>query len=80
MDTPIWPSSNLVAVVPHNTTLLSLPARQLYIGVAGDVTVLTQAGSTITFKGVSTGGVIGPFYVVRVNATGTTATDIVAFI
>ena len=79
MDTPIWPSSLLSTVVPSNATNFTQIARQLYVGVGGDVTVLTQNDVVITFKNVGSGSTIGPFFIKRVNATGTTATDIVAF-
>jgi glutamate synthase domain-containing protein 1 len=80
MDTPIWPSSSLLTVTPSNSTILASVARQLYVGTGGDVTVLTVDNQVILFKNVGTAQVIGPFFVKRVNATGTTATDIVAFI
>lgn len=79
MDTPIWPSSLLSSVAPSNTVNFTNIARQLYIGTAGDVAVLTQSDVVITFKNVGAGSTIGPFFIKRVNATGTTATDIVAF-
>lgn len=53
--------------------------RGLYIGVAGDVTVImasdTGTGTSVTFKAVPLG--ILPIEVRRVKATGTAATNIV---
>lgn len=80
MDTPTWPSDTLVAVTPHDSTNFTSIVRQLYVGVTGDVVVVTQAGVVITFKAVPAGASIGPFFIKRVNATGTTATNIVAFV
>lgn len=49
----------------------------LYVGVEGNVRVLTIGGDTVTFTGVQ-GGTFVPVQVLRVFATGTTATSIVA--
>jgi hypothetical protein len=49
----------------------------LYVGGFGDLKVDTVGGDTITFVGVN-GGTFFPVQVMRVWATGTTATDIVA--
>ncbi len=69
-----------VAVTPSNTVDLSPYAKALYIGVAGDVTVLpvnaTDDANTVTFANHPVGYM--PVQVRRVLATGTTATGIVA--
>ena len=80
MNNPTWPSSSLIAVVPSNTVNFASSARQLYIGNAGNVSVLTDDNQTVLFKNVNAGSVIGPFFIKRVNLTGTTALDIIAFI
>lgn len=49
----------------------------LYVGVAGDVKVQTVGGDDVVFTGVLAGSFI-PVQVLRVFATGTTATNIVA--
>ena len=77
-DTDQSPALNAVAVTPHDSTNLAEPSRALYIGVTGDVSLeLTESGSAIVFKNVPAGTVL-PVRVSRVNATATTATDIVA--
>lgn len=48
----------------------------LYVGVAGDLKVRTVAGDDVVFVGMQAG--FFPVNVLRVFATGTTATDIVA--
>ena len=48
----------------------------LYVGVAGNLRVTTSAGNDVTFVGVQVG--FFPVNVIKVWATGTTATDIVA--
>lgn len=49
----------------------------IYVGVTGNVVVVWQDGSTSTFKGVPAGTVLS-VQARRVNATNTTATDLVA--
>lgn len=77
---PTWPGQSLFAVTPSNTVDFTYVARQLYVGTAGDVTVVTEDGAVVLFKSVPEGSTIGPFFVKRVNATGTTASNIVAFV
>lgn len=73
------PSYKVFAVTPSDSVNFSAEVRQLYIGVGGNVTVVNQDGTTCQFVGLSAGSVIGPFFIKRVNATGTTASSIVAF-
>lgn len=49
----------------------------LYIGSGGDLTVLTVGGDEETFYNIQDGSFL-PVQVLRVFATGTTATNIVA--
>lgn len=66
------------AVTPSDSVDLAYPARRLYIGVGGNVTVDLVGGATsVLYKNVGTGQTL-PLFVKRVRATGTTATDIVA--
>jgi hypothetical protein len=66
-----------VAVTPDDATLLPYTATSLWIGGAGNVSILTPYGSTLVFTAVAAGTLL-PFAANRVNATGTTATLIVA--
>jgi hypothetical protein len=70
-----------IAVTPSDSTNFVFSAapheaRYLYVGVTGDVTLVTPDGQTVLFKAHPVG------YLwcrcVRVNATATTATNIVA--
>jgi len=74
------------AVVTSDTVNISSISAQdgkgnngcvLYVGVAGNVKVLTVGGDEVTFTGVLAGSFI-PVQVLRVFATGTTATNILA--
>lgn len=70
------PASGAIAVTPSDTVNMAT-CRALYIGVAGDVSVI-PANSTVAV--VFTAAPVGilPVQVRRVNAAGTTATNIVA--
>lgn len=65
---------NAAAVTPHDSTNLTAPGL-LYVGGAGDISVLTAGGQTVTFSAVPAGSFL-PVVVLRVNATSTTATNI----
>lgn len=71
------PGEDAGAVTPSDSTNLTLTARALYIGGAGNVTVLTASNTVVTFSNLQTGTIL-PIRARRVNATGTTATNIVA--
>jgi hypothetical protein len=49
----------------------------IYVGVGGNVRVLTAQGDDVTFVGVQAGGVV-PVQVLKVFATSTTATNMLA--
>jgi len=70
------------AVTPNDSADLALgTCRALYVGAAGDISIddLTgeAAGESVVFVGVTAGSIL-PVQTARVNATGTTATSIVA--
>lgn len=53
-------------------------AVNVYVGVTGDVSVRdASGGAAVLFKGVPAGSVL-PVQVIGINASGTTATDLVA--
>ena len=69
--------SDSVYIVPLINEAGGAPTTGLYIGGTGDVTCLNASGAAILFKAVPVGTTL---YIEtqRVNATGTTATNIVA--
>ena len=69
------PASDAFAVVLDEDRV----ARALYIGSGGDVSVVTVEGSTVTFVGL-TGSMVLPVSISRVNASGTTATNILGLV
>jgi hypothetical protein len=66
-----------VAVTPSDSTVLA-PTRGLYIGGTGNVIVDFADGTTGVLLTAPALGVILPISVVKVKATGTTATAILA--
>ena len=79
MINPTWPSPELVAITPSDTTTYAQPIRQLYVGTGGDVTVVDQKDNVVLFTGVLDGFYITPIYIKQVKSTGTTAQNLVAF-
>jgi hypothetical protein len=72
------PNSSFRTVTPSDTySIKGGPARALYVGGAGDVAALNENGVAVTFTAVPAGAVL-PIVTSRVNATNTTATNIVA--
>lgn len=83
LEREIRPIRGGETVTPHDSNGYTLAddvpyARGLYLGTAGQVTVVTPEGGTITFANLAA-GVVHPIASIRVNDTGTDAlTDIVA--
>jgi len=73
---PDSPSVDQVSITPNDGADLLSPVSSLYVGVSGNVTLVGAKGNTVTFVGVP-GGTILPVAVVRVLATGTTATNLI---
>jgi len=66
------------AITPNDSTDLPLGiCRAIYVGVGGDISIDDLSGETVVFKNAISGSVI-PVQTARVNATGTTATDLIA--
>jgi hypothetical protein len=72
----IAPYCRFAAVTPNDNTDLSPISEAIMVGATGDVVVNDAQGNTITLKALQV-GVIYPFRVARIKATGTTATNIV---
>lgn len=70
------PGWDAVAVTPSDVTVLD-KFRGLYIGVAGNVALVTPNGTTTTFVGLAAGSIL-PVAGTKVMSTNTTATSIVA--
>jgi len=70
------PGVKYAAVTASDSVNYSEPARALYVGVAGDVVVVGLDGTAVTFSNLPVG--IHPLQHKRINATNTTATNMVA--
>ena len=71
------PCDSATEITPSDSVDLTSASRAVYIGGVGDLKVTTVQGDTVTFKSLIPGSVL-PVRVVRIFATGTTATNIVA--
>jgi hypothetical protein len=70
-----------VAVTPSDTVSITAEHRALWIGTGGTLSALVLDANGTTQNPIATtvaDGSVFPFHVIRVNATGTTATGIVA--
>lgn len=65
------------AVVPSDTVVAEAPTRALYVGGPGNIKVDMVSGGTVTFYNAAAGSLL-PIQVVRIYATGTTATNVLA--
>lgn len=73
------PAPDLVAIVPDNNNDFVRVVRKIRVGVGGDVALITSAGTTVTYQNCYSGEELGPFFVARVLATGTTASSMVGY-
>ena len=74
---PGGPCRHAAAVTPSDSTPLADVSRYLYVGGAGNLSLIMQDGATVAINGVTAGSLL-PVAASQVNATGTTATNITA--
>lgn len=72
----------VLTVTPHDTDLLAAPSgvtatKYLYVGVTGDVAIVTPSNDHVVLKGLLAGA-FHPIQARIIKATGTTATNILA--
>ncbi|MEQ9518641.1 MAG: hypothetical protein RLN89_04295 [Parvibaculum sp.] len=70
------PATDAFAIAPADGADLAQVTRAIYVGTAGNLVVRMKTGGTVTFKNMS-GGMVLAVRAVGVEATGTTAADIV---
>ena len=73
------PGTDAFAITTSDSANFTTNARSIYVGGAGDVTIVTPANTVVTFKAVPVGSIL-PVQAKRVNATATTATSLVGLI
>lgn len=72
-------AQDAIAITPSDTVDTTALCRGLFVGGAGAVSLVTLAGNTVAFTGLTAGSVL-PVMFSRVNATGTTATLLVGLV
>ena len=70
------PAEHAETITPSDAALLNRATRGLYIGGAGNLRVEMVGGEIVMFTGVLAGAYY-PLRVLRVMATGTTATNLI---
>ena len=67
-------ATTATSVSPNDNTEVAY--HGIYVGTGGIVTVQMRSGPTVIFKNVASGSIL-PISVIKVFATGTTATDMI---
>ncbi|MGO4815252.1 hypothetical protein AB4156_37700 [Cupriavidus sp. 2MCAB6] len=70
------PSETYFAITPSDTVDFAEIANSIRVGTGGDVVAVRPDGTSVTFKNCAAGEVL-PIRARRVNASGTTALDLV---
>ena len=78
MAFPVNLATDAFAITASDTTNFTQMASGIFVGVAGTVAVVTEQGNVVSF--IAPAGGILPISAKRVNATGTTATDLVGMV
>ena len=73
------PAADAFSITPNDGADLATVARAIYVGGAGNLEVVTLAGTTVNFTGLGSGTTLA-CSVRRVRATNTTATNIVGLV
>lgn len=68
-----------IAITTSDSTVYSPPLRGIYVGVTGNINVITPNGTTVLFSNVPAGFIL-PVYCSRVKATSTTATTLIGLV
>lgn len=74
------PSGKFAAITPADDTDLPTFTRSIYVGGAGNISVIQaadQSAAAVVFTSVAAGSIL-PIRAARIRSTGTTATNIVA--
>jgi len=71
------PATNAIEIIPDDLNPLDMVTRALYVGQTGDISVEMQSGQIVGFQNVQ-GGSILAIRTLKVRATGTTATGLIA--
>ena len=76
-DSPSGPARRCFAVSPHDSDLLPVLTKAIYVGTGGDIVLrAAEDDADATFRSVPAGAILD-VRVCAIRATGTTASDIV---
>lgn len=70
------PAGGFFSITPSDVSNFTQQARGIYVGVGGDIAVVSAQGTVVTFKNAVAGTIL-PVRCKRVNVTNTTATNLV---
>jgi hypothetical protein len=73
------PAQDAFAITPSDSINFGAMSRFIYVGTAGDVAAVTAQGTVVIFASVPKGTVL-PLMAVRINATNTTASQLVGMV
>lgn len=73
------PAQDAFEITPSDTVNFTGAARALYIGVGGTLSLITPAGTSVTFTDVPQGTIL-PVTCIRINATGLSADSLVGLV
>ena len=71
---------SVLAITPNDSNDLAYLVRLIYVGTAGDVSVIDAKGNTAIFKNCTAGSHVGGAPIARVKVTGTTASNLVGLV
>jgi hypothetical protein len=71
------PAGRHFSITPSDDDDLQITPRAIYVGQSGNISITDGSGETVVYQVES--GFIIPFRAVRVNSTGTTATELVGW-
>ena len=75
----LYTARKLVAITPSDTVSLVEAVRALYVGAGGNISIVPLDGPAVTLTGVQSGSIL-PIGAARINATGTTAAELVGLL
>ena len=76
----IAPSGTYSAITPSDSSANNFTNQtiSIYVGGGGTIVAVDEDGNTVSFVGAVVGSTI-PIRCVRINSTGTTASNLIAF-
>lgn len=73
------PAFHGFSITPNDSTDLSEITRAIWVGGAGDITLVLMSGATLTLPSIPAGTLM-PIRAARIMATGTDATGLVGLV